>query len=251
MLQCATVSLPVPSVSMATRTQKLARPKLNQLRFPDRRSVYWLDELPHEKIGPTTRIELTPRWSELCRSKKLYTQAARSPIWEVSEWALRAVPSKRVCSLAQPRGPAAGWKPDRPLTAPMNGGTRTIVATARICQLSQPKRRPALEDSDHKSKPVPLTNLPSKASAHIELLSTPKQDHSKFGGERSVCWPVSKAARSYVASQRLLEISTPKERKALFEGYDPYTVSRAARSASPSPRIYQLSTPLPRKCSMK
>ncbi|XP_070776837.1 sperm microtubule associated protein 2 [Enoplosus armatus] len=233
---------------MATRTQKLAQPKPNRLRYPDRRSVYWLDELPPE-TGSTTKTELTPCWSELCRSKKFCTQVALSPIWEVSEWALRAVASDRLCSLAQPRAPAAGWQPNRPLLAPLNRATQTSVATTRICQLAQPKRRLVLEGPGHKSKPVPVTHIPCKASAHIELLATPKHDHPKFEGEHSACWLVSRAARNYSASQRLLELSSPKERKALFEGYDPYIVSRAAHSASPSPRIQQLCLPLPRKCS--
>jgi len=43
-----------------------------------------------------------------------------SPEWEVSEWALRAVPSKRLCSLAQPRAPVAGWQPDHLLPAPVS-----------------------------------------------------------------------------------------------------------------------------------
>ncbi|XP_070835933.1 sperm microtubule associated protein 2 [Chaetodon trifascialis] len=232
---------------MATRTQRLARPKPNRLRHPDRRSVYWLDELPPDTTGSTTKTELTPRWSELCRSKKFCTQVTISPVWEVSEWALRAVASSRLCSLAQPRAPAAGWQPDRPLLAPLNRATQTSVPTSRICQLAQPKRRPAQEG--HKSKPVPVTHTPCKASAHIELLAIPKRDHPKFEGERSVCRLVSRAARNYVASQRVLELSSPKERKALFEGYDPYMVSWAARSASPSPRIQQLCLPLPRKCS--
>ena len=83
------------------------------------------------------------------------------------------------------------------------------------------------------------------------FFSAPKHEHPRFEGGRSVCWPVSRAARSYVAGERLLELSLPKARKALFEGYDPYIVSRAARSASPSPRIQELSMPLPRKCSSK
>lgn len=42
-----------------------------------------------------------------------------SPIWKVSQWALRAVPSERLCKLAQPRPPAAGWQPGRPLPTPV------------------------------------------------------------------------------------------------------------------------------------
>ncbi|KAL3968709.1 mediator of RNA polymerase II transcription subunit 30 [Sarotherodon galilaeus] len=234
---------------MASRIQQLAQPKPNRLRYPDRRSVYWLDKLPPERSGLTTKIELTPRWSDLCISKKFYNQVTISPIWEVSEWALKAVPSKRVCHLAQPRAPAAGWQPARPLLVPVSRGIQTAVATSRIRQLAQPKRRQVLEKSRHKSKHAQVIHLPSKASAHIELLATPKNDHPEFKGDRPMCWPVSKAAKSYITSQRLLDLSSPKERKALYEGYDPYMISQAARSASPSPRIQQLCLPLSRKCS--
>lgn len=50
-------------------------------------------------------------------------------MWEVSELALRAVPSERLCHLAQPRVPAAGWQPDRPLlTAVSNTHTHTLFS---------------------------------------------------------------------------------------------------------------------------
>ncbi|XP_033979785.1 LOW QUALITY PROTEIN: theg spermatid protein [Trematomus bernacchii] len=272
---------------MATFTKKLAQPKPNRLRYPDRRSVYWLDQMPPESTGSITKIELTPHWSELCRNKTFYSQVTVfplpsfpflflfyvlstsfltfciliyprshyslpflriSPEWAVSGAALRAVPSDRLCALALPPTPAVGWQPERPLLSPLNRGTQTAVATSRICQLAQPKRRPVLEGCSPKSKLLPLTHIPYKASAHIELLATPKHDHPKFEGQRSVCWPVSRAARNCSASHRLLELCGPK-RKALFEGYDPNIVSRAARSASPSPRIQQLCLPLPRKCA--
>ncbi|KAI9528728.1 hypothetical protein NQZ68_017326 [Dissostichus eleginoides] len=125
---------PASTIFMATFTKKLAQPKPNRLRYPDRRSVYWLDQMPPESTGSITKI-------------------------------------------------------------------------------------------------------------------APKHDHPKFEGQRSVCWPVSRAARNCSASHRLLELCGPKKRKALFEGYDPNIVSQAARSASPSPRIQQLCLPLPRKCA--
>uniref|UniRef100_A0A8D3DKZ5 Sperm microtubule associated protein 2 n=1 Tax=Scophthalmus maximus TaxID=52904 RepID=A0A8D3DKZ5_SCOMX len=249
---CFRCSVSPSPVSMATRTNRLAQPKPNRLVYPNRRSVYWLDELPPERTGTTTKIQLTSRWSELCCSKKLHTPVTFSPMWEVSELALRAVPSERLCRLAQPRVPAAGWQPDRPLLTALNRATQTAAATARLCQLAQPKRRHHPENPGHRWQPAPaVTHLPYKASAHMELLSTPKHESPRFEGERAVCWPVSKAARSCVASRRLLELSAPKERRPLFEGYDPYVVSRAARSAGPSPRIQQLSLPLPRKCSSR
>ncbi|XP_010795157.1 sperm microtubule associated protein 2 [Notothenia coriiceps] len=240
---------PASTIFMATFTKKLAQPKPNRLRYPDRRSLYWLDQMPPESTGSITKIELTPRWSELCRNKTFYSQVTISPEWAVSGAALRAVPSDRLCALALPPAPAVGWQPERPLLKPLNRGTQTAVATSRICQLAQPKRRPVLEGCSPKSKPLPLTHIPYKASAHMELLATPKHDHPKFEGQRSVCWPVSRAARNCSASHRLLELCGPKKRMALFEGYDPNIVSRAARSARPSPRIQQLCLPLPRKCA--
>lgn len=85
----------------------------------------------------------------------------------------------------------------------------------------------------------------------FNLLSSlvPKSNHPKFVGERDVCWPVSTLAQKAVASPRVHELSTPKERKALYEGYNPYVISRAARSACASARVRQLSLPLLRKCS--
>ncbi|XP_059203365.1 sperm microtubule associated protein 2 [Centropristis striata] len=221
---------------MATRTQRLAQPKPDRLRYPDRRSVYWLDDLPVEKSGSTSRPARLPSGSP-------------SPLWAVSVWALGAVPSDRLCLLARPRAPAAGWQPDRPVLGPLNRTTQTAVASSRICQLAQPRRRlQVLEAPGPRTRPGPPTHIPCRASAHIELLATPKPDPPGFKGERSVFWPVSRAARTSVASQRLVELSGPRERRGLFEGFDPYLVSRAARSASPSPRIQQLCLPLPRKC---
>ncbi|XP_024121842.1 theg spermatid protein [Oryzias melastigma] len=197
-------------VSMTIRMQQLAQPKLNQLRYPDRLSL-----------------------------------------WEVSERALTAVASKRLCHLANPKSPVSAWQPDRPLPVPVSRGTQSAVASVRICQLAQPKKRSILEGSSYKSKPGPLTRSTSKAVAHIELLATPKRDHPNFESDRSVFWPVSRGARNYRASQRMIELSQPKERKALFEGYNPYAVSRGALSASPSHRIQELSLPLLRKCISK
>ncbi|XP_028294435.1 sperm microtubule associated protein 2 [Gouania willdenowi] len=233
---------------MATRINRLAQPKPNRLRYRDRRSVYWLDELPSERSTTSPHIESTTRWSDLSKCKTYHPQIGRSPTWEVSQWALKAVPSDRLCSLAQPRRPAAGWQHERLLLVPLSRGTQSAVASARICQLAEPRKKHVLEESSPSSRSEPMTRLSSKANSHIELLATPKHQHPMFKEDRSVCWTVSKTARNHVASQRLLHLSTPRERKALFEGYDPYRVSLASRSARPSPRIQQLSLPLPRKC---
>ncbi|KAF6717790.1 Testicular haploid expressed gene protein [Oryzias melastigma] len=142
---------------MTIRMQQLAQPKLNQLRYPDRLSL-----------------------------------------WEVSERALTAVASKRLCHLANPKSPVSAWQPDRPLPVPLQRETTPTLKVTALC-----------------SGPFP------------------------------------EEPENYRASQRMIELSQPKERKALFEGYNPYAVSRGALSASPSHRIQELSLPLLRKCISK
>ncbi|XP_056282753.1 sperm microtubule associated protein 2 [Pseudoliparis swirei] len=243
---------------MATRIRRLAQPKPDRLGYPDRRSVYWLDRLPPERTGSTTRtgtglhcVLHVHTFPSLLFCDPECCCCLCSPVWEVSEPALRAVASDRLSRLARPRTPAAAWQPERPLLAALNTGTQTVVATSRICQLARPRsRRPVLETSGPQPKVVTSTRIAYKASAHIELLATPKRDHPKFEGERrSACWSVSRAARRAAAGRRLLELSCPKERTALFQGYDPYAVSPAALAADPSARVRQLCLPLSRKCS--
>ncbi|XP_056151390.1 sperm microtubule associated protein 2 [Lampris incognitus] len=198
---------------MASRTEQLSQPKPNLLRHVDRRSVYWRDELPPKRTGCSTSFELTPRWSQLSRSKTTqpgFDHIRDSPIWVVSKGALHAHASHRLCALALPRCPAAGWQPDRPILASV-----------------------------------------SSTKALLKTKQAPKHEHPMYSRERPMSWHIPRAARNAVASKRVVELSCPKERKALFEGYNPYIVSQAARSAQPSPRLQELCLPLPRKCKLK
>ncbi|KAF5889813.1 testicular haploid expressed protein-like, partial [Clarias magur] len=118
----------IPVCSMATRIEQLARPKPNLLKFPDRHSVYWLDELP-------------------ANSK------------------------------------------------------RSTIAFV------------------------------------------PKKEHPRYCPDRPVSAHMPKSVLKAIASERLKELATPKPRKPLFEGFDPYKVSLGARAATASPRIQELSLP--------
>ncbi|XP_031419111.1 theg spermatid protein [Clupea harengus] len=235
---------------MATRIDRLAQPKPDLLRFPDRRSVYWLDKLPAKRSGTATNIELSPRWSQLTESKQTHSgfmQSRRSPKWHVSMAALTAYPSDRVRSLALPRLPAVGWQQDRPLLATLRAAVRAAEASPRVCQLAQPKRGSLLHRSDHPEN----GKRPTSSSSRIFLLAAAKTDHPLYLPDRPVTWPLSAATGEAVASERVQELAQPKPRCGLFEGYNPYAVSPAARAASASPRIQELSLPLPRKCRGK
>ncbi|XP_058649557.1 sperm microtubule associated protein 2 isoform X2 [Onychostoma macrolepis] len=235
---------------MPTRIEQLSRPKPNLLKFPDRRSVYWLDELPTRSKNSTTAFELTPRLELLTQSKQLshFTEESRSPEWMVSAAALKACPSERVCSLALPRIPADGWQPERPLLTTLSVAVKTAKPSARIDQLAQPKRAKTLlmycsVDSSAHAISVPIT-----PSSRILQLASPKQVHAQHSLARPVSWPVPDNVLKAVVSERLQILARPKTRQALFEGYDPYRVSPAARAATASPRLLELSLPLPRKC---
>ncbi|XP_069042078.1 sperm microtubule associated protein 2 [Lepisosteus oculatus] len=240
---------------MASRIEALARPKPNLLKYPDRRSVYWLDALPSEKNGPTT-FALSPRLSQLCQFRRLnssFQEDRPSPVWTVSTAALRALPSERLQVLARPQAPSLHWMPDRPLVSEVSEAVLRAVPSARVCQLAQPKRLAPLWASAETSGDPSLSEAPRCAgvSPRIDLLATPKAEHRLYRPDRDVAWPVPRSARAAVASDRLLVLAKPRARRALSDGCDPYRVSSPARRAQATPRTLELSAPLARKQRQK
>ncbi|CAL8289420.1 unnamed protein product [Gadus morhua 'NCC'] len=265
----------IPVVSMATRLEQLAVHKASLLRSPDRRSVYWLDELAPVRTSTTT-FRLTARGAQLCRGKPLWStpHPLRSPVWRVSEGALRACASQRVCALALPRPPA------RAHSLPRGG------ATSRILQLSQPRLRPraGATDGGPRLRPrveatdggprlrprveatdggprlrprveagqgfrtPPIARKTPAATPRVEQLATPKRTPPGYLCGRPSSWPVPGSVRRAVPSLRVRELASPRQREALFQGYDPYAISAGALLAKPSPRLQELALPLPRKC---
>ncbi|MCI4390852.1 hypothetical protein PGIGA_G00127590 [Pangasianodon gigas] len=213
-----------------------------------RRSVYWLDQRPAKSKRSNTACELTSRWSQLSESKKIstfYEYSRESSEWKVSAAALKAHPSERVCSLARPRQPAVGWQPDRPLLPTFGVRTKAKVSP-RICQLAHPKKTRMAVTPSFNSINNYLTQ--AKPSSRIHLLSIPKKEHPHYRPDRPVSSDVPKSVLEAVASERLQELATPKPRKPLFEGFDPYKVTSAALAATASPRIEELSLPPARWC---
>ena len=82
----------------------------------------------------------------------------------------------------------------------------------------------------------------AEPKAVSESYVPPRLDHS-----------VSKEAMSYTATERIGQLSRPKNKHLETEDYDPktYSVSRSALMAQASPRLTELATPLPRKVRTK
>ncbi|TRY92107.1 hypothetical protein DNTS_028962 [Danionella cerebrum] len=235
---------------MTSRIETLARPKTNLLMFPDRRSVYWLDELPTTRTKwSTTAFELSPRLEGLAKSKqanRFYEDDSRPVEWPVSAAALKARCSQRICFLAQPQTPVDGWQPQRPLVHTLSAAVKTCKPRLRIQQLVEPKRRLFTASSEGSSaQTIVLTPSPS---ARLLRLASPKVLHSQHAPARPVSWPVSTHVLNAVASERVQTLARPKSRQALYEGYDASRISPAARAATASPRLRELALPLPRKC---
>ncbi|KAL2096961.1 hypothetical protein ACEWY4_006168 [Coilia grayii] len=141
---------------------------------------------------------------------QLWPYELRSPEWPVSTAALRAQASERVCSLAQPRPPADGWQPERPLVATLSRAVQKAVPSSRLCELAQPKRASLAPLSDHSR----CTMHPSTASARVCLLAAPKREHPHYLLDRAVTWPMTAAACKAMASERVQEMC-PNKKDAL------------------------------------
>lgn len=243
------------SGSLESSLDILARPKANFLKYKDKPSVYWQDK---PKMSPT--CGLTARQEELAKHKtvsNMYKEDRPSPIWPVTPKALQAVPSPRVERLAEPKNVSQYWMEDRSVYSIVTEEAKRASASARIVQLAKPKNhtgnvmpsRPASHQDEEKESP--RSNKTVTASSRTEELAVPKGEHSQYQHDLSVIRHVSASALQAQASDRVCQLSKPKTRKSLFEGYDPYRISPAAKHAEASPRIVELCIPPARRQRQK
>ncbi|XP_040177885.1 testicular haploid expressed gene protein [Rana temporaria] len=245
------------SRSVESSLDILARPKANFLKYQDKPSVYWQDK---PKMSPT--CGLTARQEELAKHRTvsdIYIDDRPSPIWLVTPKALQAVPSPRVERLAEPKSVSQYWMEDRSVYSIVTEEAKRASASARIVQLAKPRNhtgngipsRPASNQDEEKDKESPRSNKTVTASARTEELAVPKGEHSQYQHDLSVIRHVSASALQAQASDRVCQLSKPKTRKSLFEGYDPYRISPAAKHAEASSRIVELCTPPARRQRQK
>ncbi|XP_051791280.1 theg spermatid protein [Erpetoichthys calabaricus] len=239
-----------------TRIDLLAKPKKNFQENLPRASVYWLDEPPQQPDSNGCYV-LSPRLARLSHSRELnrsFKSDRPSPIWVVSESALKAVASNRVIQLAEAKPPSREWLPDRSVYSEVSEQAKHSVPSARVRQLAQPKMRKDTEQQSTQtdgSSFISEATLKAVASPRVEVLANPKEEHHSFHHDRHVIWKVPEASQCLAVTEHTLKLATPKVRRALFEGYDPYHVSEAAKQATASARVTELSTPLPRKTRPK
>jgi len=232
----------------------------------DRRSVYWTDR-PVQVQG---KDQLSSRQAGLAFPKlphRLYQGDRPSPIWQVSNSAMRAHVSNRVKELSCPKLPHGKWQKDKPVQTVVRLPALKHRPTGRIVQLSQPKAA----DSRYINPSISLENLaeltllnyrhPSQRPEQnmpewAERLSESKPTPVGYRADRPIRWVIHKSTLEANTPARVDELS--KIRRVGKQGgpdvnevEDPYAVSRAAKKASASSRVSELAVPIARKVRQK
>ncbi|MEE6487444.1 hypothetical protein FKM82_014903 [Ascaphus truei] len=200
--------------------------------------------------GLLTSRGLSPRQEKLAKPKSVSTkhkQDRTSAMWPVSAPALLAVLSPRMEQLAQARGLSREWREDRSVYSTVTEGAKLACATPRTMQLAKPKNHST------SSRPETHSNQSSRSeksvgyTARTETLALPKTEHPLYQHDMPIQQQISTFTLHTKASDRVCQLATPKPRKAVFEGYNPYTISAAAKHAEASSRILELCVPPARK----
>jgi len=202
---------------------------------------------------------MSARQVELSESKnvsKQYIGDRPTPIWPVSKSAQRGSASDRVEALSAHKNVHPHFQPERQIQTYVTPGAKSASASARE-HLALPKVyrqlliRPSREwDVDEWEQEITEAAKQARASARLEALAEPKNNHPLFQPEKTIQWPVSDPAKKALATIRLQQLARPKSR-GKYDNYDPYKVTPAARNARPTPRIGELSMPIPRKVRTK
>lgn len=245
------IKIPVRRANLS-RIDELAKPKqLPEGYIEDRRSVYWVDKLPPQ---PPTVFDVSPRLSKLVPYKKfhpLFESDRPSAVWPVSKAALNFPPEQeQYIILSRPKPFYKDFVPDRePPPYDVSRAALKYIATDRIVKLAIPKRRYAPPEFDfcaatwYDHPPVKQSALSYNSSERTELLSWPRSLPTGFEYDKSVMWKAPAGLNSVQASGRLAELSQPRQRMELYQGYDPYSVSSAARNAVATSRLDTLAQP--------
>ncbi|XP_005089623.2 testicular haploid expressed gene protein-like [Aplysia californica] len=226
-----------------------------------------------ETIWPLSKAarsaQATPRLGDLSTPKKNFQTGVHvgRPIWQyscgrssaldfVQPTAMSASASERVSQLAQHKT-YSRHTPNRNEFLYSCGRVSPVWQVADHAQSCEPRphtvdlaqhKQPHRDFQPHKDIPWPVTEAArsAKASERIDSLSMPK--NRPDGPFRGPEWPVSESAMNSVASPRCVELSRAK---SLADGFQhareiQWPVTKAARRATSSGRLSELAQPIQR-----
>ena len=183
-----------------------------------------------------------------------------SPIWHVSEAALKSQGSERLSSLAEPKTFHRDFQPPKSVYTTVTGAAKNASASQRVETLALPKQYKELPikldscwDWGEWESDLSKAALQCEPSGRIIQLAQPKSLNSAYKELRPVIWPVSAGAKKALPSIRVQQLARPKSRSQYKEDYDCnwWKVTPGAKNARATPRIEELALPLPRKIRQK
>ncbi|XP_041251718.1 testicular haploid expressed gene protein-like [Onychostruthus taczanowskii] len=182
----------------------------------------------------------------------LAQRSRESPEWPVSLAAQNYNASKRILQLAQPKGLHPDFMPPREVPTEVSSLAVSAKASARVQKLAEPLIREMTCCPTHTKPGVVTSTVSSRkvvASPRTIELSKPKQLHPKFLPARDPEWPVTKAAKRAVATERIVGLAQPSARPRMgltALNPDAFRVKESALKAVCSPRLEKLAQPIQR-----
>ena len=172
-----------------------------------------------------------------------FTIGRSSPVWNVSNAAMKASPSERLVYLSQHKKFHTDYKPCRPVQTTVSLAAQKASASERIENLSVAKKRPTIVEREWIIKKGALT---SRASQRVQELSHSKGVPLGFTPDKVEVWQVSKAALKAKPSKRIDDLALPIKREiaANLPNPDAFEVSKAAQKARCSDRLAELAQPI-------
>ena len=182
------------------------------------------------------------------RAQHEYSCGRCSPIWHVSEAAMRCDDRPRTASLATPKRLHPQYEPSGPIISIVTDGVKSYQATPQIELLATPKKK---LDGPFRD-PVWIVSkaaMQTSPSPRVMELAKSKRLVEGYQPSRSAIWRVTSGAKTAVASKRMTELATPIVRETMDHvqfNPDAFFVKENAKKAKASARIEELAQPIVR-----
>uniref|UniRef100_A0A6I8PAL0 Testicular haploid expressed gene protein-like n=2 Tax=Ornithorhynchus anatinus TaxID=9258 RepID=A0A6I8PAL0_ORNAN len=224
-----------------SRIDVLATPKANQQIHTNSSSGHWPDKKQPDNSHKMKMPIISLRLEQLAKPKPIYlfyNENRPSPIWNVSRAAMLAEASPRLKTLSAPKTSSNIWLTGLSNSTPVSKAALTAQPKPRTIELAVPKNQ-----ASHSTKKLTKIKFPSSDLKRLQSLAEPKPEPRSYLPNRPAQWPVGESTKNAVASQRIIQLAKPKERKGVRGKYNPYLISQATLMAEASPRTLELSTP--------
>ena len=178
-----------------------------------------------------------------------FTIGRSSPVWNVSNAAMKASPKERLVRLSQPKQFHADYEPCRPVQTTVSLAAQKASASERTENLSIPKKRPVIVEREWT---INKGALSSRTTERVHELAHAKGVPLGYMPDKTKVWEVSKGALKAKPSKRIDDLALPIKREIAtnLPNPDAFEVKKAAQRAKCSERVAELAQPIIREQKM-